>query len=105
MPLLVKLILEEILFIQMINFCYLELIVAETGEEDFELEKIKQPDMIILDINLPGISGIDVLNLIKSNESTRNISVYALSAAATAADIKKGMDAGFFKIFNQTSAG
>ncbi len=73
----------------------LTLIIAKTGEEGFELANSLKPDMIILDINLPEMSGIDVLNLLKSNEATCKIPTYALSAAATKEDIEKGRQAGF----------
>jgi len=79
----------------------LKLIIAKTGEDGLELAKNRQPDMILLDINLPGISGIEVLNLLKSNENTCNIPVYALSAAVTKLGIKKGMDAGFLNYLSK----
>jgi CheY-like chemotaxis protein len=50
-----------------------------------------------MDINLPGISGIDALKILRGDETTAHIPVVALSANAMARDIQKGLDAGFFR--------
>jgi len=73
----------------------LSLISARTGELGVELARAERPDVIIVDINLPGIDGMEALNQLRRFENTRNIPVMALSAAATRADIEKGMKAGF----------
>ena len=57
------------------------------------LEKI--PDLILLDINLPGIDGYEVFSRLQQEESTKNIPVIAISANAMKSDIKKGLEAGF----------
>jgi PAS domain S-box-containing protein len=75
----------------------LEMISAHTGELGIELARAENPDMIILDINLSGISGIEVLDRLRGFESTRDIPTVALSAAATTRDIERGMEAGFVK--------
>ena len=54
-----------------------------------------KPDLILLDINLPGLSGYDVLKQLRQHESTRNIPVFAISANAMPKDIEKGLAAGF----------
>ncbi|MBT7487324.1 MAG: response regulator transcription factor, partial [Rhodospirillales bacterium] len=51
--------------------------------------------IIILDINLPGMSGFDALKKLSKFKETSNIPIMALSAAATRNDINKGMKAGF----------
>ncbi len=53
--------------------------------------------MIILDINLPGMNGIEVLKKLRGLENTKNTPILALSAAATERDIEKGMEAGFLR--------
>ena len=53
------------------------------------------PDLILLDINLPGLSGFDVLGKLRLHKETQNIPVLAVSANAMARDIQKGLDAGF----------
>jgi len=75
----------------------LDLITAETAEEGLTLAEDKQPDIILMDINLPGMSGIEAVKCLKSNLKTRNIPVVALSAAATTDDIKNSKNVGFEK--------
>ena len=60
-----------------------------------ELAVANLPDLILLDINLPGMSGFEVLKKLKENDDTKNIKVIAISANAMQADIEKGMEAGF----------
>ena len=59
-----------------------------------ELAKQHQPDLILLDINLPGIDGYEVLKRLDADVATKEIPVIAISANAMKKDIKKGMDAG-----------
>lgn len=54
-----------------------------------------KPELILLDINLPGMSGFDVLDKLRQKESTRNIPVIAISANAMPKDIEMGILAGF----------
>ncbi len=53
------------------------------------------PDMVLLDINLPGISGYDLLKVLKQDPTTRHLPVVALSASAMAKDVERGLDEGF----------
>lgn len=55
----------------------------------------KKPDLILLDINLPGIDGFEVLRLLKEKDETRDIPVMAISANAMPKDIERGFEAGF----------
>ncbi|MEO8798813.1 MAG: PAS domain S-box protein [Polyangiaceae bacterium] len=73
----------------------LELVAAPTAEMGIELAREVMPDMIILDINLPGLSGFDALAALRQDERTRHIPVVALTAAASERDRKRGLDAGF----------
>ena len=56
-----------------------------------------RPDGILMDINLPGISGIQALHILMNNPATALIPVVALSANAMPRDIEKGLEAGFFR--------
>ena len=56
-----------------------------------------RPDVILMDINLPGISGIEALALLAADPETAHIPVIALSANAIPRDISKGLQAGFFR--------
>ena len=70
---------------------------APTAELGLDLAVAHRPDVIVLDLNLPGMSGIEVLNRLKARPETRETPVVALSAAAFPRDIKKGLAAGFFR--------
>jgi CheY-like chemotaxis protein len=50
-----------------------------------------------MDINLPGISGIQALTILREDPKTAHIPVLAISANAMAYDIRKGLEAGFFR--------
>jgi len=52
--------------------------------------------VILMDINLPGISGIEAMKLLRADPSTAHIPIMALSANAVPRDIAKGLEAGFF---------
>ncbi|NQV54249.1 MAG: PAS domain S-box protein [Rhodospirillales bacterium] len=75
----------------------LKLISAQSAEAGIEIAETMHPDVIIMDINLPGMNGLDALKVLKEKKSTRSIPVIALSAAAMAVDIEKGEQAGFYK--------
>ena len=60
-----------------------------------ELAMEHKPDLILLDINLPGMNGFEVLNHLRQKDVTRDIPVIAISANAMPRDIEKGIEAGF----------
>jgi len=68
-----------------------------TGEPlvGLELARSEHPDLIMLDINLPGMSGFDVLKELQASADTSAIPVLAISANAMPADIERGLAAGF----------
>lgn len=73
----------------------LTMLSAHNGELGLELAREHEPDVIILDINLPGMDGFTALEHLMRSENTRHIPVIALSANAMPSDIKKGREAGF----------
>ncbi len=75
----------------------MRLLRAGNGTSGIALARIHLPDVILMDINLPGISGINALKILREDPSTANIPVLAISANAMPRDIKKGMDAGFVR--------
>ena len=75
----------------------LRLLRASDGVRGIALARTQLPDVILMDINLPGISGIRALELLREDPLTRHIPVLALSANAMPRDIEKGLDAGFFR--------
>ena len=74
----------------------IRLLTAVNGSLGIELARASRPDMILMDINLPGISGIEALKILREDPATAHIPVVALSANAMQRDTKKGMEAGFF---------
>ncbi|HEY0142333.1 MAG TPA: PAS domain S-box protein [Thermoanaerobaculia bacterium] len=75
----------------------LRLLSAVDGNRGVELARKCLPDVILMDINLPGISGIEALRILREDKATAHIPILALSANAMARDIQKGLDAGFFR--------
>lgn len=70
---------------------------APSGTLGLELAKARRPDVIVLDLNLPGMSGFDVLRHLKSHPETWNTPVLALTASAMPNDVTRGLAAGFFR--------
>jgi CheY-like chemotaxis protein len=79
------------------NFQTIELITAPTAEIGLDLARTLLPNVIIMDINLPGISGFEALRKLKEWPETRDIPVIALTAAASERDRQRGEQAGFFR--------
>ncbi|OIQ95853.1 sensory/regulatory protein RpfC [mine drainage metagenome] len=73
----------------------LKLLTATDGQQGIDLARASQPDLILMDINLPGISGFGVLKMLREDPTTALIPVIALSANAMQRDIDKGLKAGF----------
>ena len=77
--------------------CDIRLLTSRDGNSGIELARASQPDVILMDINLPGISGIDAMKILAADQATAHIPVIALSANAILRDIEKGLEAGFFR--------
>jgi PAS domain S-box-containing protein len=75
----------------------MRLLSARDGNLGIQLARINQPEVILMDINLPGISGIEALKILREDPATAHIPVIALSANAMPRDIEKGLQAGFFR--------
>jgi PAS domain S-box-containing protein len=73
----------------------LRLISAELPETGLQLARDEQPDLVLLDIQLPGMDGYAVLRRLRADTGTRGIPVIAVSANAMPADIQRGLAAGF----------
>jgi len=71
------------------------MITAPTAEAGIELIRMRNPDLVIMDINLPGMSGIEAMRRLAERTETREIPVIALSAAALPRDKDRANDAGF----------
>jgi len=73
----------------------LRLLSALDGHVGLSLARAHQPEIILLDLNLPGMSGLEVLRQLRADPATAGIPVFALSANAMARDIERGRAAGF----------
>ncbi|MGZ4968927.1 MAG: ATP-binding protein [Methylobacter sp.] len=71
------------------------LIDARTAEQGLSIARTRHPDLILLDINLPGMNGFEALRQLQNNPATADIPVIAISANAMERDEKKGLAAGF----------
>ncbi len=74
----------------------LTLLAAREGTHGLELARIHKPDVILLDINLPGMDGYAILERLQKDPETRDIPTLALSANAMPSDVERGREAGFF---------
>ena len=72
------------------------LIDAPNAEFGLELARSQRPDVILMDINLPGMDGVEALLALKTDSVTREIPVIAVTAGAMPKDNERGRAAGFF---------
>ena len=72
-----------------------EIVEAETGEEGVRLAQERRPGLVLMDIRLPGIDGVEALRRLRAEETTRGISVMAMTASVMSEDRQKIMAAGF----------
>ncbi|MGO9838631.1 MAG: PAS domain S-box protein [Polyangiaceae bacterium] len=79
------------------EFEALELVTAPTAEMGIELVRGRLPDVVIMDINLPGISGFEALRVLREDPSTKDVPVIALTAAAAERERERGLQAGFYR--------
>ncbi len=75
----------------------IHLLSAQDGLRGIEMARASLPDVILMDINLPGISGIHALEILRKDPATTHIPVIALSANAMPRDIVRGLEVGFFR--------
>ena len=76
---------------------HIRLLTAGEGRRAIALARAHRPDVILMDINLPGMSGIEALTFLREDPVTAHIPVIALSANAMPHDVKRGLNLGFFR--------
>jgi signal transduction histidine kinase/ActR/RegA family two-component response regulator len=74
----------------------LHMLSAMNGLDGIEFARIHLPAVILMDINLPDISGLEAMQILRADPSTASIPIIALSANAVPSDIEKSRAAGFF---------
>ena len=72
-----------------------ELQVAGSAEDGLARIRQDPPDLVLMDIHLPGMSGLDAMRTIRRDPRTADLPVIAVSAAAMGSDVQDGLDAGF----------
>ena len=72
----------------------LKVITAQTGSDGYEIALKEKPDLILMDIQLPDINGLEVTKLIRQSEISDLIPIIALSSYAMTGDKQKALDAG-----------
>ncbi len=77
-----------------LEFGGFQVIAATNGQEAIELARQHRPDLIILDVRMPKMTGYEACRILKSQEETRAIPVVFLSAKGQEAEIRQGMEAG-----------
>lgn len=75
----------------------LKLLKATDGPLGIQLACADLPDVILMDINLPGISGFGVFKALRENPATAHIPIMAVSSNAFPREIERGLTAGFFR--------
>ena len=71
-----------------------EVLTAEDGEKGCEMAAAERPDIVLMDLEMPGIDGWEATRRLKSNPDTRDIPVIALSAHALAGSRERALAAG-----------
>jgi CheY-like chemotaxis protein len=79
------------------TFEHLTLVTTATAEEGVAAARRLRPDVILMDVNLPGMSGLDALRALRGLAETRAVPIIALTAAASARDREQGEQAGFHR--------
>lgn len=83
------------LFIDLLNVGSYECLYTTKGEEALDIAKKERPDLVLLDIQLPGVDGLTVRKILKSHDETKNIKIIALTAYAMKGDKEMFVEQGF----------
>ncbi|MEW6738274.1 MAG: response regulator [Nitrospirota bacterium] len=83
------------LFIDLLDIGGYECLHTTKGEEALDIAKRERPDLVLLDIQLPGVDGLEVVKTLKSSDDTRNLKVIALTAYAMKGDKEMFLEQGF----------
>jgi DNA-binding response OmpR family regulator len=71
-----------------------DVLLAHDGAEGIELAREQRPDLVISDIMMPNVSGIELVEALKADDATAAIPILLLSAKAQTADVRAGLEAG-----------
>jgi DNA-binding response OmpR family regulator len=71
-----------------------DVIAAHTGEEALALAHNRRPDVAVLDVGMPGLDGLEVLRMIRADDTLKTMRVLLLTAKAQESDARRGQEAG-----------
>jgi two-component system cell cycle response regulator DivK len=83
------------LFMDILNVGGYECLYTTKGEEVLDIVKRERPDLVLLDIQLPGVDGLEVVKALKSSDYAKNLKVIALTAYAMKGDKEMFLEQGF----------
>ena len=78
------------------------IVYTETGEDAVKKARSEGPDLIVLDLMLPGIDGLEVCRQLKSDPATRHVPIVMLTAKGEEADMVAGLELGRRRLHHQT---
>ena len=82
------------LIIFTLKFAGYEVVAVKDGQEAVERIPEEMPDMILMDVRMPRMTGYEACRLVKAEEATRDIPLVFLSAKGQDAEVEEGLDAG-----------
>jgi DNA-binding response OmpR family regulator len=91
------------IYVNKFQFEGMEVLTASTGDEGLKKMQVEKPDLILLDVMLPGKSGFEILKIIKKNSQTKDIPVLILTNLARAEEQRKGKKLGAEDYFIKTN--
>ena len=77
-----------------LRFADFEVVLTQNGEEAIERASVENPDLILLDVRMPKMSGYEACRRLKEDPSTRDIPIVFLSAKGQEREIEEGFDSG-----------
>jgi len=77
-----------------LGFAGYQVVATSNGEEAYQAALREIPDLILLDVRMPRMTGYEACKLLKEEESTRNIPIIFLSAKGQESEVKTGLEAG-----------
>jgi two-component system, cell cycle response regulator DivK len=85
---------NRFIYSAMLRHAGYDVILASTGHEGLELGRTRAPHLVLMDLSLPGLDGLEVTRLLKADEATRGMPIVALTAHALPADRVRALEAG-----------
>jgi CheY-like chemotaxis protein len=86
--------IRELIAYSLVNIGGFQVVKARNGEEAIELARTELPDLILMDVRMPRMTGVEACAKLKENPDTKDIPVVFLSAMGQEQEIQHGMDVG-----------